>query len=60
MRCGQNLLEIKILEVEMNFHNSSRLDTGSQYILLWRHVIFAAYSIQVVKKATSKKKDYVS
>jgi len=44
------LLEIEIFEVKMDFDDACRLDTSPQYVLLGRHVVFSAETIQIVQK----------
>lgn len=43
------LLEVKILEGEVCFHDTSSFDSGSQHILLGGNVSPAGYPVQVIQ-----------
>ncbi len=49
-----NLLEIEVFEWEVNFNDSSCLDSRSQNVLLRRLVIFGAKSVEIIQETRRK------
>jgi len=52
-----HLLKVEVFEVEMYFDDASGFDTCPQYVLLGRHVVFGAKTIQVVQKTAQHTHD---
>ncbi len=52
-----NLLEIQVFEWEVNFNDSSCLDSRPQNVLLRRLVVFGAKSVKIIQETGSEKKN---
>lgn len=50
------LLEVKVLESEVCFHNSSSFDSGSQHILLGGYISPMGYPLQVIQVTLGRQK----